>query len=64
MKAPLPVNPAPVIREAGGDRSAVTGGTQVISDWLKVRITTRPGETFVDRMIALIEGAKRQKDAQ
>ncbi len=52
---------APVIREAGGDRSAVTGGTQVISDWLKVRITTRPGETFVDRMIALIEGAKRQK---
>lgn len=52
---------APVIREAGGDRSAVTGGTQVISDWLKVRITTKPGETFVDRMIALIEGAKRQK---
>lgn len=52
---------APVIREAGGDRSAVTGGTQVISDWLKVRITTRPGESFVDRMIALIEGAKRQK---
>jgi len=52
---------APVIRESGGDRSAVTGGTQVISDWLKVRITTRPGESFVDRMIALIEGAKRQK---
>lgn len=52
---------APVIREAGGDRSAVTGGTQVISDWLKVRITTRPGESFVDRMIGLIEGAKRQK---
>ena len=52
---------APVIREAGGDRSAVTGGTQVISDWLKVRITTKPGESFVDRMIALIEGAKRQK---
>nr|WP_314256901.1 potassium-transporting ATPase subunit KdpB [uncultured Devosia sp.] len=52
---------APVIREAGGDRSAVTGGTQVISDWLKVRITTKPGETFVDRMIGLIEGAKRQK---
>jgi K+-transporting ATPase ATPase B chain len=50
-----------VIREAGGDRSAVTGGTQVISDWLKVRITTKPGESFVDRMIALIEGAKRQK---
>ena len=52
---------APVIRGAGGDRSAVTGGTQVISDWLKIRITTQPGETFVDRMIALIEGAKRQK---
>jgi K+-transporting ATPase ATPase B chain len=52
---------APVIREAGGDRSAVTGGTEVISDWLKVRITTRPGEGFVDRMIGLIEGAKRQK---
>ncbi|HTM76886.1 MAG TPA: potassium-transporting ATPase subunit KdpB [Devosia sp.] len=52
---------APVIRKAGGDRTAVTGGTQVISDWLKVRITTQPGETFVDRMIALIEGAKRQK---
>jgi K+-transporting ATPase ATPase B chain len=52
---------APVIREAGGDRSAVTGGTQVISDWLKVRITTRAGESFVDRMIGLIEGAKRQK---
>jgi K+-transporting ATPase ATPase B chain len=52
---------APVVREAGGDRSAVTGGTMVISDWLKVRITTRPGESFVDRMIGLIEGAKRQK---
>ncbi|WP_375451327.1 potassium-transporting ATPase subunit KdpB [uncultured Devosia sp.] len=52
---------APVIRESGGDRSAVTGGTQVISDWLRIRITTKPGETFVDRMIALIEGAKRQK---
>jgi len=52
---------APVVREAGGDRSAVTGGTQVISDWLKVRISTRPGESFVDRMIGLIEGAQRQK---
>jgi K+-transporting ATPase ATPase B chain len=52
---------APVIREAGGDRSAVTGGTQVLSDWIKVRITTAPGSTFVDRMIALIEGAQRQK---
>lgn len=47
---------APVIREAGGDRSAVTGGTEVLSDWIKVRITTAPGSTFVDRMIALIEG--------
>lgn len=52
---------APVIRESGGDRSAVTGGTQVISDWLIVRITSNPGETFLDRMIALVEGAKRQK---
>lgn len=52
---------APVIREAGGDRSAVTGGTQVISDWLIIRITSNPGETFLDHMIALVEGAKRQK---
>ena len=52
---------APVIRESGGDRSAVTGGTQIISDWLRIRITTKPGESFVDRMIGLIEGAKRQK---
>ena len=52
---------APVIREAGGDRSAVTGGTQVISDWLKIRITAKPGDSFVDRMIGLIEGASRQK---
>jgi K+-transporting ATPase ATPase B chain len=52
---------APVIRGSGGDRSAVTGGTTVLSDWIKVRISTMPGETFVDRMIALIEGAKRQK---
>lgn len=52
---------APVIRESGGDRSAVTGGTQVISDWLIVRITANPGETFLDHMIELIEGAKRQK---
>ncbi|MBL7478458.1 potassium-transporting ATPase subunit KdpB [Legionella bononiensis] len=52
---------APVIRESGGDRSAVTGGTQVISDWLIVRITSNPGETFLDGMIALVEGAKRQK---
>ena len=52
---------APVIRESGGDRSAVTGGTQVISDWLIVRITSNPGETFLDRMITMVEGAKRQK---
>jgi potassium-transporting ATPase ATP-binding subunit len=52
---------APVIRESGGDRSAVTGGTRVISDWLKVRITSNPGETFLDRMIAMVEGAERQK---
>jgi K+-transporting ATPase ATPase B chain len=52
---------APVIREAGGDFSSVTGGTQVISDWLVVRITAKPGESFLDRMIALVEGAKRQK---
>ena len=52
---------APVIRESGGDRSAVTGGTTVISDWLKVRITVNPGESFLDRMIGLVEGAQRQK---
>ena len=52
---------APVIRESGGDRSSVTGGTRVLSDWLVVRITANPGEAFLDRMIALVEGAKRQK---
>jgi potassium-transporting ATPase ATP-binding subunit len=52
---------APVIREAGGDRSAVTGGTQVLSDWLRVRITAAPGSTFLDRMIRLVEGAERQR---
>jgi K+-transporting ATPase ATPase B chain len=52
---------APVIREAGGDRSAVTGGTRVLSDWIKVRVTSDPGHTFLDRMIALVEGAQRQK---
>jgi len=52
---------APVIRESGGDRSAVTGGTQVLSDWLRVRITAAAGSTFIDRMIALVEGAERQK---
>jgi K+-transporting ATPase ATPase B chain len=52
---------APVIRESGGDRSAVTGGTRVLSDRIVVKITSKPGETFIDRMIALVEGAKRQK---
>src|SRR6204780_2549564 len=52
---------APVIREAGGDRSAVTGGTRVLSDQIKVRISSNPGETFLDRMIGLVEGAERQK---
>jgi K+-transporting ATPase ATPase B chain len=52
---------APVIRESGGDRSAVTGGTKVLSDWIVIRITTNPGETFIDRMIALVESAARQK---
>ena len=52
---------APVIREAGGDRSAVTGGTRVLSDWIKVRVTANPGESFLDRMISLVEGARRQK---
>jgi len=52
---------APVIRESGGDRSSVTGGTRVLSDWLVIRIGVNPGETFLDRMIAMVEGAKRQK---
>jgi K+-transporting ATPase ATPase B chain len=52
---------APVIRESGGDRSSVTGGTQVLSDWLVVQVTANPGEAFLDRMISLVEGAKRQK---
>ena len=52
---------APVIRESGGDRSAVTGGTTVLSDWLRIKITAESGETFIDRMIALVEGAQRQK---
>lgn len=52
---------APVVREAGGDFSSVTGGTTVVSDWLKVRITSDPGDSFLDRMIALVEGASRKK---
>ena len=52
---------APVIRESGGDRSAVTGGTRVLSDRIVIRITSEPGNTFIDRMIAMVEGAKRQK---
>lgn len=55
---------APVVREAGGDFSSVTGGTTVVSDWLKVRITSDPGDSFLDRMIALVEGASRKKNAQ
>ena len=61
MKVLLPVKVPPVIRESGGDRSAVTGGTQVISDWIIMRITANLGETFLDRMIGLVEGARRQK---
>ena len=52
---------APVIRESGGDKSSVTGGTKVLSDRIKVRVTTEPGESFLDKMIALVEGASRQK---
>lgn len=52
---------APVIRESGGDRSAVTGGTRVVTDWIKIRVTQKPGESFLDRIIALVEGAQRQK---
>ncbi len=52
---------APVVRESGGDRSSVTGGTRVISDWLVVRVKALPGQSFLDRMIAMVEGAKRQK---
>jgi K+-transporting ATPase ATPase B chain len=52
---------APVIRESGGDRSAVTGGTRVLSDWIRVRVNAEPGHSFLDRMIALVEGAERQK---
>src|SRR6202040_290210 len=57
----IPGESAPVIREAGGDRSAVTGGTRVLSDQIRIKITSNPGETFLDRMIALVEGAQRQK---
>ena len=55
---------APVIRESGGDFSAVTGGTRVLSDWIVVRVTANPGETFVDRMIAMVEGRQAPEDAQ
>src|SRR6476469_3093898 len=60
-ESPITGESAPVIREAGGDRSAVTGGTRLVSDWLVVRVTANPGETFVDRVIALVEGASRRK---
>jgi K+-transporting ATPase ATPase B chain len=52
---------APVVREAGGDRSAVTGGTRLLSDWLIIRVSADPGQGFLDRMISMVEGAKRQK---
>jgi K+-transporting ATPase ATPase B chain len=55
---------APVIRESGGDKSSVTGGTKVLSDWIKIKVTANPGETFLDRMISLVEGAKRQKNTK
>ena len=61
MKSAITGESAPVIRESGGDRSAVTGGTQVLSDWIIVRITAAQGSTFLDRMIRLVEGAERQK---
>ena len=61
MNSAITGESAPVIREAGGDRSAVTGGTTVLSDFIKVKITSAPGSTFIDRMIALVEGAERQK---
>lgn len=60
-ESPITGESAPVIRESGGDRSAVTGGTKVLSDWLRIRITAEPGHTFIDRMIALVEGSVRQK---
>ena len=53
---------APVVRESGGDFCSVTGGTTIVSDWLKIRITSEPGNSFLDRMIALVEGASRKKD--
>ena len=55
---------APVVREAGGDRSAVTGGTRLLSDWLIVRVSADPGQGFLDQMISLVEGAKTTKDTQ
>ncbi len=60
-ESPITGESAPVIRESGGDRSAVTGGTRVLSDWLVIRVTTNPGESFLDQMIGMVEGAKRQK---
>ena len=61
MKVPVTGESAPVIRESGGDRSAVTGGTRLLSDWLVVQVSANPGEGFLDRMIRLVEGAKRTK---
>lgn len=61
MKVPSQANRAPVIRESGGDRSAVTGGTTVLSDWIAVEVTNEAGESFLDKMIAMVEGAERKK---
>ena len=60
MKAPSPGESAPVIREAGGDRSVVTGGTTVLSDWIVVKVTSEAGESFLDKMIAAVEGARKK----
>ena len=63
-RAPITGESAPVIRETGGDRSAVTGGTRVLSDWLVIRVTANPGEAFLDRMIAMVEGRQAAEDAE
>lgn len=61
MRAPSPASPPRLYGESGGDRSAVTGGTTVISDWLVIKVTSNPGEGFMDKMIAMVEGASRKK---
>lgn len=64
MKALSPGESAPVIRESGGDRSAVTGGTLVLSDWLVIQVTSEQGKSFLDKMIAMVEGGSSQKSAK